>query len=211
MQAERSVAVLVFARAPEPGQAKTRLVPLLGAAGAARLQARLTEHALFTAQRANIGPIELWCAPDRRHPFFSDCAQRLALALRDQSGASLGARMRFAFDRALPNHDSALVIGTDAPVLTPGHLQAAAAALLRDECDALVHPAEDGGYVLLGLRRPCPEAFMDVDWGSERVFAQTMARLEAAGRRVQVRETLWDVDLPSDFVRLTRSLSGWDM
>ena len=52
---------------------------------------------------------------------------------------------------------------------------------------------------------------MDVDWGSERVLAQTIARLEAAGRRVQVRETLWDVDLPSDFVRLTRSFSGWDV
>ena len=115
--------------------------------------------------------------------------------------------MAFAVQSELPNHDALVLIGTDCPALTPAHLQAAAAEL--KQYDAVIYPAEDGGYVLLGLARPCPEVFTDVDWGGGQVFTQTMAKFAAAGTRVAVRETLWDVDVPADFRRLTTSFPGW--
>jgi glycosyltransferase A (GT-A) superfamily protein (DUF2064 family) len=76
--------------------------------------------------------------------------------------------------------------------------------------DAVIFPAEDGGYVLLGLAKPIPQAFTDIDWGSARVYAQTIARLAASGSRVAVGDTLWDVDLPADYERLQATpLLAW--
>jgi len=115
--------------------------------------------------------------------------------------------MAFAVQDELPKHDAVVLIGTDCPALTAAHLQAAAAELKHH--DAVIYPAEDGGYVLLGLARPCPEAFTHVNWGSDQVFAQTMAKFAAASLHVAVRETLWDVDIPADFHRLTSTFPGW--
>ena len=106
--------VIVFARAPVPGRAKTRLIPALGAAGAARLAARLTEHALSAAKAARLGPVELWCAPDSAHRFFADCARRYGVALRPQGAGDLGARMHRALARSAP----AILIGSDIPAMT---------------------------------------------------------------------------------------------
>ena len=200
-------ALLIFARAPVAGEAKTRLIPALGAAGAARLQQRLTEHALATAARTQIGSVQLWCTPSPTHPFFVDCARRYPIAVRTQSGLTLGERLAFAAVRELPGRDAIVIIGTDCPVLTDLHLRAALDAL--QESDAVIYPAEDGGYVLLGLACQCPEVFSGIDWGSKRVFDQTMQNLSGAGRRVSVRETLWDVDTPADFERLARCMPGW--
>lgn len=205
--AEDRTAILIFARAPIPGEAKTRLIPLLGAFGAARLQQRLTEHALETAVRADVGRVQLWCTPSCAHAFFADCAARCPITLKTQLGSSLGERLEHASGAELQQHGAILLIGTDCPALSPLHLQAAIAAL-KDH-DGVICPAEDGGYVLLGLARPCPEAFSDIDWGSEHVFAQTMASFTRAGRRVAVQETLWDVDVPADFERLVRLNPGW--
>jgi len=205
--AELASALLIFARAPVPGAAKTRMIELLGASGAAHLHERLTEQTLATSMRAKIGPVQLWCTPSCTHPFFSGCALRYPIELRRQSGPTLGARMGFAFQCELPRHDAVVLIGTDCPALTAAHLQAAAADLKHH--DAVIFPAEDGGYVLLGLAQPCPEVFTHVNWGSDQVFAQTMAQFAAAGMHVAVRDTLWDVDVPADFQRLTSTFGGW--
>lgn len=204
--AESPAAILVFARAPVAGEAKTRLIPLLGAAGAARLQQRLTEHALATAIAARAGDVQLWCTPDPGHPFFLACARRYPIALHTQVGATLGERLASAAVRELAGREALLLIGTDCPALTVQHLRDAIDAL-RDHA-IVIHPAEDGGYTLLGLSRHCPEAFEAIDWGTNRVFRQTLARCARTGRRVAVQEMLWDVDVPADCERLVRAFPG---
>jgi uncharacterized protein len=176
------VAVLVFARAPVPGRVKTRLVPRLGEWGAARLHARLTAHALRTAAAAGCGPVEL-----------HDTAK--------QRGADLGERMHRALSRALRQHRGAIVIGADCPALRPGDL-ARAARLLAGGCEAVLAPAEDGGYVLIGARRVSPRLFSGIAWGGPGVYESTIQRLDALGYRWRALRRLWDIDRPEDLERL---------
>lgn len=192
-------AVLVFARAPVPGAAKTRLVQLLGAEGAADASARLTLRALRVALEADIGPVELWCAPDCTHPFFTDCLERFAVTLHPQSGCDIGARMADAFDHALRNHARVVLIGADAVSLQTADLIAAADALVHH--DAVFAPAEDGGYLLVGLNAPQPGLFDDIEWGGPQVWQQTCSRIGTLGLHCHVLATGYDVDQPQDYRR----------
>lgn len=192
--------MLVFARAPQPGRAKTRLIPRLGAWGAARLQARLTARAMDTARAAGVGPLELHVTPSRRHASF----RALGMALRDQRGADLGERMHGAIARALRHYRAVILIGSDCPSLRAEHVRRAA-RWLRGGCDAVLAPAEDGGYGLIGLRRVSPALFQGVEWGAPDVYARTAAKLSARGFRWRALPTIWDVDRPQDLERL-RSL-----
>ena len=196
---EYPTAVLVFARAPVPGAAKTRLAPLLGDAGAADASARLTLRALRVALKAGIGPVQLWCAPDFTHPFFTDCRERLAVALHAQSGCDIGERMAAAFNHALTQHARVLLIGADAVSLQAADLRSAADALT--DRDAVFAPAEDGGYLLVGLNAPQPGLFEDIDWGGPDVWRQTCSRIAALGLRSHVLATGYDVDQPQDYQR----------
>jgi rSAM/selenodomain-associated transferase 1 len=181
--------IIVFSKAPVPGKTKTRLIPRLGSWGAARLQLRLTRYALIVAQAARCGPVELHLS--RRHSLFKRA--------RLQRGGDLGARMARAFARA---RRPAILIGSDCPALDLIEIRRAW-RYLRGGYDAVVAPAEDGGYALIGLRRPLPELFRDVEWGSAHVYAQTATRL--ARYRWRELRTVWDVDRPADLERL-RSL-----
>lgn len=191
--------LMIFAKAPVAGAAKTRLAPVLGEQEAADLHARLTERILHTAVSANLAPVELWCSPDCSHPFFQAVAG--TVGRRAQRGQDLGERMANAFDTAFGSHSYAVLIGTDCPALTADYLARAFAAL-DGGADAVVGPAEDGGYVLLGLRRMDKRLFDGVAWGTARVLGQTRKRLAALGWRWQELETLWDVDRPEDLERL---------
>lgn len=192
-------AVAVFAKAPVAGEVKTRLAAVLGADAAASLHAGLVRHALATAVHARLGPTSLWCLPDAGHAFFARCAGEFGVRLEAQEGADLGERMRRAFERSPA---PLLAIGADCPALRPAHLAAAAAALRG--ADAVFIPAEDGGYVLVGLARPVPALFEDIPWGSAAVMARTRERLERARLRWVELEALWDVDRPDDYARLQR-------
>ena len=194
--------VAVFARAPVAGETKTRLVPILGAEAATRLHERLVRSALETAVASRVGPVELWCAPDAAHPFFARCAADHPLVLREQRGRDLGERMEAAFEAALGENAALVVIGSDCPALTPARLREAAAALA--DHDAVVAPAEDGGYVLVGLSQRVPGLFGGIAWGGPGVMRATRARLEAAGTTWKELETLWDIDRPDDYARLER-------
>ena len=189
--------IAVFAKAPVAGEVKTRLVASLGAEGAARLHQALVERALATALAARLGPVSLWCAPDTSHPFFARCSERHGVELRRQQGADLGERMHHAFEQAA---GPLVLIGSDCPALDPRDLRAAADALRAE--DAVFVPAEDGGYVLVGLVRPDARVFADVPWGTARVMACTRDRLRDAGLRWRELPQLWDVDRPDDYVRL---------
>jgi rSAM/selenodomain-associated transferase 1 len=180
--------IIVFAKAPVPGEAKTRLIPRLGAWGAARLHLRLTLHALRTACAADCGPVQLHLS--RTHSLFRRA--------RLQRGRDLGERMQHAFRRA----GKAILIGTDCPMLTARDLRRAA-RWLSGGYDAVLAPAEDGGYALIGLSKPIPRLFQGIDWGSERVYAETVKKL--AGYRWRALPPVWDLDRPEDLDRV-RSL-----
>ncbi len=198
----QSVQIAIMAKAPIPGLAKTRLIPALGASGAARLQRRLTRMTVACALDAQLGDVTIWCAPDSEHRFFRALRRTTSVTLLDQYSGDLGARMHTAFQLQCAQ-GPVLVIGTDCPVLRPAHLREAARALLAGD-DAVFYPAEDGGYVLVGLRAPQPTLFTDLAWSTSSVMSDTRARALAQGLRVREFETLWDVDLPEQLERLNK-------
>ena len=197
-------ALIVFARSPEPGRVKTRLVPLLGEKGAARLHARMVEKTLETALASGIGSIELICSPGTGNAFFARMQKRFKVSLRNQGSGNLGDRMYRAFKRVLRDHPGAVLIGCDCPALRPSDLRAAARAL-RKGADAVIAPAEDGGYPLIGLRRVSRRLFDGIPWGGPEVLARTRRRLKALRWHWQELRTLWDVDRPEDVLRLRRA------
>ena len=199
------VAVAILARAPLAGQVKTRLIPLLGAAGAARLQGWLLQRTVEMALAADIGPVSLWCDGDPQHPDFAICHSFDRVKVRQQATGDLGVRMLTALQES-PTPTGTLVIGTDCPVMTAAQLRLAAQSL-RDH-DAVVLPAEDGGYVLIGMKTPDPRAFHAIDWGSAQVMAQTRQRLAELGWYWAEPLCLWDVDRPADFERLAAMFPG---
>jgi rSAM/selenodomain-associated transferase 1 len=193
-------AVLVFAKAPLPGRAKTRLIPRLGEAGAARLQARLIARTLRMAREARFGVVELHATPSRTHGLLAFYGKRFQVEVRNQKGRDLGERMHNALSRALRRHRAAILIGTDCPALTPRDLRRAL-RLLRGGYDAVIAPAEDGGYALIGLSKVSAEIFSGIPWGGPQVYAETAKRLARAGYRSRALRTVWDLDRPTDLDR----------
>jgi len=191
-----STLVIVFARAPVAGRVKTRLVPVLGAWRAAQLHLRLVRRALRTARAARCGPVELHGSA--RHTLFRQEAFRV------QRGADLGERMHRATSSALKRHAGVILIGADCPELRPADLRRAA-RLLRGGYEAVLAPAEDGGYALVALSRPSPALFRGVSWGTDAVWRQTVANMQGAGTRWRALRQVWDVDHPEDLARLEKA------
>lgn len=189
--------VLVFARAPVPGAVKRRLIPVLGEVRAAALYALMAQRCLQAARHAAAAGVELWCAPDTGHPFFAACRQRLGVSLHAQSGGDLGARMKHALHRSLP----AVIVGSDCPAVTTQLIRQALRTLAAG-MDAVVGPAEDGGYVLLGLAQASGALFRSMPWGCSSVLEETRSRLRALGWSWRELRTGWDVDRPEDVERL---------
>ena len=199
----KNLRLVIFTRYPQPGQAKTRLIPALGPEGAARLQRDMTEHLLATVDpRVAAGDLDLtvcytggdlddlktWIGPERDY--------------RDQGPGDLGARMHRAFTTTLQAPtDAALIVGTDCPEITAEIIEQAFAALTSH--DVVYGPAHDGGYYLVGLRRPDLSLFEPIDWGTDRVLASSLEQARAAGLSVALLPTLTDIDRPED-------LPTWD-
>jgi uncharacterized protein len=198
MTAAEPVSIAVLAKAPVAGFAKTRLIPALGAARAARLQARLIERAADTACASGIGPVTVWATPDETHAAFQMLHSSRDVTLARQPNGDLGARMLAALKAS---GGPAIVVGTDCPAMMPAHLRVAA-DLLRGGADAVVYPAEDGGYVLIGMRKPLPALFAGMIWGTAEVMAETRRRMRYHKLAWQEPATLWDVDVPEDLPRL---------
>jgi uncharacterized protein len=214
--------IIVMAKAPVAGFAKTRLIPALGPSGAAALAERLLRWTLEQARRAALGPIDLCCAPDAHHPAFERERRAGDVLLSQQGEGDLGARMARAFDRWLELSGQAVMIGTDAPALDAAMLRRAAQALLdthadtdtRAETDAVFVPAHDGGYALIGLRRSVrtarptwlPTLFEGMAWSTGSVMHHTRERLRAAGLRHTELPAVADIDEPADLMHLP---AGW--
>ena len=197
MAAAEPVTIAVLAKAPVAGFAKTRLIPALGAARAARLQARLTERTVETACAAATGPVTVWATPDESHAAFQALRTRGNVTLARQPDGDLGARILAGLKAS---GGPTLVIGTDCPAMMPAHLRKAA-DILRNGADVIC-PAEDGGYVLIGMRKPIAALFAGMSWSTADVMAETRRRMRYHRLTWQEPATLWDVDVQEDLPRL---------
>lgn len=195
--------ILVFTKAPIPGQVKTRLASRYGAQGAAQIHQQLVHNTLAMLTESKLCPIELWCAPTTQHGFFHLCRRRYGVILKRQSPGSLGQRMHHALKATLKQRSSAVLIGSDCVSLDQQHMQMALAAL-DSSYDAVIGPSRDGGYLLIGLGQPCPTLFTRMRWSQPSVLAATRHRLQRSNLNWLELPTGWDVDYPADVRRWKR-------
>jgi rSAM/selenodomain-associated transferase 1 len=185
--------IAIFAKAPVAGYAKTRLIPALGAEGAAALAARLIRRIVTEAVTANLGQVTLWCAPDVDHPLFAELAAAHGVELAKQQGRDLGARMANAFT---VTRGPLILIGADCPSLDAARLREAMRRLA--EADLVTDPAEDGGYGLIAGRALPAGLFEGVAWSTGHVMEQTRQRADRLGLRLAKGPMLRDLDTPDD-------------
>ena len=198
--------IIVFAKAPVAGFAKTRLIPALGAEGAAALAGRMLAHALTHALAANVGTVELCMSPAPDDAAWQGVTLQQTVQCSSQGEGNLGARMSRAIDRNLAlQQGPVLVTGTDCPSLTAERMAEASRQLAHH--DAVLIPAADGGYVLIGLQAPCPSLFTDMAWSTPLVAAETLRRMADLSLRVWQGPVLHDIDEPADLVHLPSSLN----
>jgi len=190
-------ALIIFAKAPEPGQVKTRLSPPLTSDQAARLHQAFVLDAVRAAQP--LGGVVHWlsCAPSTTHPFFRALSRRFRLRLLTQTGETLGERMASALRQALDAGATRVaLIGTDVPTL-PASILRDAFRLLRSS-DVVLGPACDGGYYLVGVSRRVPPIFDGIPWGRSMVLEATLAEINRLGLRCRLLPFWYDVDtMPS--------------
>ncbi len=202
--------ILIFAKAPVPGYAKTRLIPALGAQGAADLHAKLILRTVDTAVESSLAPVQLWICGPEGQTVFDEFHSAVNDGIHTQSGKDLGARMDNALTQTLQVADFAVLIGTDCPAMGCDYLESACVALATG-CDAVLGPAEDGGYVLIGLRRNHSHLFENIPWGTADVLTQTRQRLDDVGWTRRELATKWDVDHPTDLKRLIALDTSFDI
>lgn len=190
------IPIIIFAKAPLPGFAKTRLIPALGEAGAARLARRLFYHAIDQALRADLGSVELCVTPSLDHACWQEMDLPASLILTEQGEGDLGQRMARNSHRVLKNNHAVLLMGTDCPALTADYLQHAAATLKQS--DACLTPVSDGGYALLGLNQYDESLFTEMPWSTETVAALTLARCHKLNWQVATLPALHDIDEADD-------------
>jgi len=206
----RLPAVALFSRSPLAGRAKTRLIPTLGPAGAARFQSALIRDSLAKLDRLRnrARPFLFLSGAGGASPNSRAWTFGLEIPVLRQQGKDLGARLAHALRQLLRHHPGAVVIGADAPELEPRTIRLALSEL--ESCDAVLGPCPDGGYYLIGVRRgeTAPHLprglFRGVRWGSRHALRDTLENLLALGWVVSVLDPCPDVDRPGDFTRLAR-------
>jgi len=193
--------ILIFAKAPQPGRVKTRLAPCLGKQGAADFHAKCVRYAVDRLCASRLAPVVLYAAPDASADLFVELAARYPVTLATQQGDDLGERMHRACREQLGEARALLLVGADAPALQPQHLRQAL-ALLQEGRDLVMQPAEDGGYVMLGLASDQPALFSDMPWGTDQVASATRACCGELGLSLAELPLSWDLDRPQDLERL---------
>ena len=192
-----STALIIFAKAPIPGEVKTRLCPPLDHDEAASLHGTLV---LDTVERAKGLPgASLYVAgtPDLAHPFFKVMEGRYGAKLLPQRGLDLGSRMKWAMQDAFElGAQEVLLTGTDLPTLPRAHLVEALTLVKRH--DVVLGPTADGGYYLIGLRKMVPALFDGIAWSTPTVFAETKKKIEQAGLSLGLLPECRDLDTLED-------------
>ncbi|MFM1843891.1 MAG: hypothetical protein RLZZ490_2634 [Cyanobacteriota bacterium] len=203
--------LLIFTRFPVPGQTKTRLIPALGAEGAANLQRQLTEHAVALAQHLTHNypiAVTLFYTGGTEAQMQQWLGTGKIWDYAPQSPGDLGDRLQRAFQTAFDQGSKkVIVMGIDCPFVTKELLQTAFDTL--QDHDVVIGPALDGGYYLLGLKAPRPYYFQNIDWGTERVYAQTLGKIQQTGDRPCTLPPLPDIDHPPDLEHLQPEFSPW--
>jgi len=196
--------LIVFAKMAQTGRVKTRLAATIGSDRALKVYRRLLAATLRLALRSPVERRE-WrfdaapgVLPAREAALLRRLADR-GWIIAPQQGRDLGERMAQAIDSALSAGDAVVLIGADCPVFETADIRAAFDALTRS--DAVFTPAEDGGYVLVGLSRALPVLFEAMPWGSDQVMTRSLARLASSGASVALLRRLWDVDVEADLAR----------
>ena len=190
--------LIIFSRYPEAGKTKTRMIPALGAAGAAELQRQLTEHTLQTAKSFQFSH-----SINIQVHFTGGNLQLMAEWLGDnieyipQVTGDLGYKMQSAFANAFNKGSTkAVTIGIDCPDIDVLTLETAFNSL--DQNDVAIGSATDGGYYLIGLRQPTPQLFKNIDWGTDKVLAQTQITIDQLSLNTKYLPSLSDIDRPED-------------
>ena len=189
--------VQLLCKAPIEGTVKTRLAKRVGVQRATALHIEMMNHAISTISAVPDTSPQIWCAPDTGHRFFDQF--RHDMALFAQQGENLGERMSNALETALTDHGSVILIGSDCPVIDVGYIESAVSKLVG--FDAVIGPAEDGGFGLIGLTRFDSALFDQVSWSTSAAFTQTFGNMVSLGWKVAVLDTIWDVDRPEDVDR----------
>jgi uncharacterized protein len=201
----------IFAREPVAGAVKTRLAAAIGAARAAAVYRELTAVTLQHARRAlalgHVAAVELWCTPSAGTPWFNACAATAAASQHVQSDGDLGVRMRKAIADGLTRAEGVLLIGTDCPLLDATTISAAAVMLATH--DAILGPAEDGGFVLVGARVKI--SFDGVRMSTAHTAHDTLGVFAQEGLCCGMLPELWDVDEAADLERWQRLRAGLDV
>lgn len=196
--------IVVIAKAPVAGFAKTRLIPALGAEGAAELAAKMLRHTLDTALASQLGTVEICATPDPTDPVWQNLGLPNNLSWSSQGDGDLGERMARAAAHTTRNGETVLLIGTDCPAIDVSTLREAAEAL--QQYDACLIPTFDGGYALLGLKKFDAKLFDDMPWSTSTVAQETLKRMQQFGWQVNVLPTLHDIDEPTDLQYLPTEL-----
>ncbi|MGN7613830.1 TIGR04282 family arsenosugar biosynthesis glycosyltransferase [Magnetococcales bacterium HHB-1] len=207
----RQLVLNLLGKAPQPGYAKTRLIPTLGEEGAAFVQERLLTHTIsvcksWTEEHSDRS-FSFWCAPDCHHPFFQAALSPGELHI--QKGADLGERLAWIAGKDHEEGHLSFLIGGDWGMVSALGLDRMEKAL-REGAEVVITPAEDGGYVAIGLSSLIPDLFLEIPWGSDRVLAESMKRLQGRTERVELMDLSWDVDKLEDWQRFCRIVEGND-
>lgn len=195
--------IIIFAKAPVAGFAKTRLIPVLGPAGAAKLARQMLRRTLAGAVDAALGEVELCVTPEIASFDWRGEALAQGVEISAQGDGDLGTRLARATQRALEHVEAVLLIGTDCVEMGAPLLREAAVALKYK--GAVIYPAADGGYALLGLTKFHPSLFSDIAWSTDSVASETIVRIGQLGWSLEVGSLLHDVDEPDDLKRVPAS------
>ncbi|MDP4548606.1 TIGR04282 family arsenosugar biosynthesis glycosyltransferase [Marinobacter sp. MDS2] len=199
----KPVRILIMAKEPRPGRAKTRLIPALGEQHAAALADRLFQRTLQQALAADLGPVELHITPDPSARYWQELPGAERCERFSQVEGDLGARMAAAARNGLAQSTAVLIIGTDCPDLDADQLKALAQSLQSYDC--CLCPVTDGGYALIGLRQFSHTLFTDIPWSTADVAPITRNRARALGWTCYESKYLQDVDEPEDLLHLSQN------
>ncbi len=196
--------ILLFAKAPVEGNVNTRLIPDIGVQAATKLQYDLIHQRLLMLAKADLSALHLMCAPDTQDECFLRCKQQYPITLIEQSGCDIGARMLNAVKTGLLHYKYCIVIGTDAPALDEEIIKQAI-DVLQAGTEVVFVPAEDGGYVLVGLQQAYDFLFQEISWGSAEVMQQSKNKLDENNISYKELATCWDIDRLEDYQRYLKS------
>lgn len=192
--------ILVFAKSPARGRVKTRLAADIGEVAALETYQQLLETTLDRAVASQLSLVELWLDTENINDWLQHRVNQYGLTVRTQPDGDLGERMAAAIARTLPEADACLLIGADCPLLDGEYLYHAF-EVLQAGTELVLGPAEDGGYVLVGMNKKLPALFASIDWGSAAVMQQTRQIIKAQQWRHRELPVLWDVDRIADWRR----------